>query len=265
MSQVSNPTFIMIEDFNRLSEKEDRVPVIVVVLSIISLSIFFSLFNEDDSFHFVLLMVFLLSPWAIVGIFYTRPLESEIKSKYDLSRLDFAKLRIEYNQFTNFKADKYLDYLSEEERYELFQQQKTKSPVEQTDLDKKRRTFFAGQLVMCEYEVEFENIVYGNLDLIEYGLKPIGRQVQLNVGIIDILAKDSKDQQVIIELKRDRAGDKVVGQIARYMGELGKSGPVRGMIVASSFDDKIESAVRMIPNLQLISYADIISFDHSNR
>jgi restriction system protein len=53
-----------------------------------------------------------------------------------------------------------------------------------------------------------------------------GRQVSTDAGIIDLLAI-SKDQNeyLVIELKRGRASDEVVGQVTRYMGYMERGYP----------------------------------------
>ena len=66
---------------------------------------------------------------------------------------------------------------------------------------------------------------------------------------MDILAL-SKDRKefLVVELKRDRASDEVVGQTLRYMGWVMKNlctaeQTVKGCIVALSGDAKLENAL----------------------
>jgi hypothetical protein len=84
---------------------------------------------------------------------------------------------------------------------------------------------------------------------------------QLDTGIVgrlDLLARDEQGQLVVIELKVGKADDRVVGQILRYMGwvkrELARGAPVRGIIVASEFNDRIRYAVEAIPGIELKRY-----------
>lgn len=110
-----------------------------------------------------------------------------------------------------------------------------------------------------EREFEMEDYIAERLELLEPGMQLVGRQVRLEVGIIDILAMDRCGDLVVIELKNDVASDKVIGQITRYMGELKKEklSNVRGIIIAMDFDKKIESSISCIPNIKLVHFLDL--------
>jgi hypothetical protein len=88
----------------------------------------------------------------------------------------------------------------------------------------------------------------------------VGRQFKTETGPLDILAI-SKDQTefLVVELKRDRAGDAVVGQVLRYMGWIKKnmcnsSQNVKGCIIALDGDKRIENALHMTPDISFIRY-----------
>jgi len=80
----------------------------------------------------------------------------------------------------------------------------------------------------------------------------IGQQYPTDIGPIDILAKSKKnDKWLIIELKKGRSNDNVVGQILRYMGwvrkNLAKSNQkVEGVIIVGGKDDRLEYALNEI-------------------
>ena len=79
------------------------------------------------------------------------------------------------------------------------------------------------------------------------------------VGRIDLLCEDQDSLDlVVVELKRGRASDQVVGQLARYVGwveaKLAKGRKVRGIILAPELDRKLHYAVRAIPGTQLLRY-----------
>jgi restriction system protein len=81
-----------------------------------------------------------------------------------------------------------------------------------------------------------------------------------DTGPIDILvvSKDKKEY-LVIELKKGRASDVVVGQILRYMGfvknELAVNGEsVRGIIIALDDDLRLRNAISMIESVEFYRY-----------
>jgi restriction system protein len=92
-----------------------------------------------------------------------------------------------------------------------------------------------------------------------------GQQYPSDTGPIDILAV-SKDRQelLVIELKKGKASDTVVGQTQRYMGfvkevlaEPGQA--VRGMIIALEDDVRIRRALSVAPDIEFYRYR--VSFE----
>ena len=88
----------------------------------------------------------------------------------------------------------------------------------------------------------------------------VGQQYQTDTGPLDILAI-SKDKKglLVVELKKGRASDTVVGQILRYMGyvqdELAEEGQtVRGVIIALEDDQRIRRALAAAPNITFYRY-----------
>jgi restriction system protein len=87
-----------------------------------------------------------------------------------------------------------------------------------------------------------------------------GHQFVTPIGRLDFLCIDQvTDALVVVELKRGRPSDTVVGQIARYMGyvrsQLAMPGQsVEGLIVAQEADDALRYAVAAFPGLQLMTY-----------
>jgi restriction system protein len=81
----------------------------------------------------------------------------------------------------------------------------------------------------------------------------VGQQYETDTGPLDILAisKDKKSL-LVVELKRGRASDSVVGQILRYMSfvqeQLAEEGQtVKGVIIALDDDTRIRRALAMVP------------------
>lgn len=90
--------------------------------------------------------------------------------------------------------------------------------------------------------------------------QPVGQQYPSDTGPMDILAI-SKDRSrlLVVELKRGRASDAVVGQIQRYMGfvqaellEPGQS--VEGVIIAQDDDPRIRRALSVAQNIRFMKY-----------
>ncbi|MCH6256548.1 endonuclease NucS [Puniceicoccaceae bacterium K14] len=88
----------------------------------------------------------------------------------------------------------------------------------------------------------------------------VGQQFPSDTGPIDILAisKDEKEL-LVIELKKGRASDVVVGQIQRYMGyildDLAEEHQiVRGIIIALEDDLRIRRALRVANNIDFYRY-----------
>lgn len=86
------------------------------------------------------------------------------------------------------------------------------------------------------------------------------QQYPTDTGPLDILAI-SKDRKVllVVELKKGRASDAVVGQTLRYMSfvqeELAEEGQtVRGVIIAHEDDQRIRRALTMTPNITFYRY-----------
>ncbi len=75
------------------------------------------------------------------------------------------------------------------------------------------------------------------------------------VGYIDILAVDATTgDYVVIELKKGRESDKVVGQIFRYISWVkdnlcaGEQN-ARGIVICSGTDKRLQAAVKLVPSL----------------
>lgn len=88
----------------------------------------------------------------------------------------------------------------------------------------------------------------------------IGRQYLSDTGPLDILAvsKDRKEL-LVVELKRGKASDSVVGQVQRYMGYVKDqvaepSQTVRGVIIALEDDLRIRRALSVAANIEFYRY-----------
>ena len=86
-------------------------------------------------------------------------------------------------------------------------------------------------------------------------------QYLTNVGRIDILAKDIKtNSYVVIELKKGKESDKVVGQTLRYMGWVKENlavnnEEVKGLIICKEIDQKLKYAVSITKDISIKYYS----------
>ena len=116
-------------------------------------------------------------------------------------------------------------------------------------------------------EQQLEDFIIRNWEETELGKKYdliyeegelISQQYRTDIGIMDILAKDKKDgSYVVIELKRKQTSDETIGQVTRYMGWIKKKlgdPEVKGIIVAGKFDEKLDYAQEMTPNIEVFLY-----------
>jgi RecB family endonuclease NucS len=103
-------------------------------------------------------------------------------------------------------------------------------------------------------ERHIEDYFVEHLDLLEKGLRLYrkgdvsGRQYKTPINRIDSLCLDRRSQFVVVEYKKGKSADDVVGQTLRYMGwvhvNLASGKKVRGIIVAEKIDEKIKYAIK---------------------
>lgn len=110
-------------------------------------------------------------------------------------------------------------------------------------------------------EKDLHTYLSSRVEKIELGLKIVkdGIEYQTDAGRIDILAKDKINNIVVIELKAGKAKDSAFGQLLGYMGCIStsdqfKNTKIRGIIVASNFDQRVIYAARGLQNIKLIKY-----------
>ncbi|CAH0343152.1 endonuclease NucS domain-containing protein [Rhizobium sp. CECT 9324] len=122
-------------------------------------------------------------------------------------------------------------------------------------------------------EYQLRDFLASNLSSIDFGGKrlrlyvdPTGRdgiEYSTAVGPIDILAVDDTGAFFVFELKRAQSSDRVLGQIARYMGwvkqTIGRDVEVSGIIVSKSVNRNLKYARTVVPNIYLFEYT--VSFN----
>lgn len=99
-----------------------------------------------------------------------------------------------------------------------------------------------------------------DFDIFEEEGQKVGQQYQTDTGPMDILAiRKDKAELLVVELKKGRASDMVVGQTLRYMGyvaeELAEADQkVRGVIIALEDDQRIRRALAVVQNVEFYRY-----------
>jgi len=125
--------------------------------------------------------------------------------------------------------------------------------------------------ISFEFEKQLESFLKDNLTAIERELTiftdtegNLGKQYVTDVGIIDLLCLDRNKDFVVIELKKKRTSDIVVGQVLRYMGwvneNLNTGKKVRGLIITPELDEKLEYAASMVTDIQVKYYRVKLEF-----
>jgi restriction system protein len=105
-----------------------------------------------------------------------------------------------------------------------------------------------------------QTILAKDYDIYEENGEPIGQQYQTDAGVIDVLAI-SKDRKrlMVVELKRGRASDAVVGQVLRYIGYVREQvaedhQTVEGAIIALDDDQRLRWALMATTNVAFYRY-----------
>ncbi len=119
-------------------------------------------------------------------------------------------------------------------------------------MEKHLEDFLVQNWAQTEFGKEF--------DIYQEDGETVGQQYETDTGPLDVLAiSKDKRQLLVVELKKGRASDTVVGQTLRYMGyvqeELAEEGQtVRGVIIALEDDQRIRRALAVTPNISFYRY-----------
>ena len=127
------------------------------------------------------------------------------------------------------------------------------------------QTEFVLEKYLEEFIVSNFNVVFGpDIQMYAEADGTNGKQYQTDIGPIDILAwEPGSDSYVVIELKKGRTSDVVVGQTLRYMGwvkehlckrDHGEEKGVRGMIICRDWDERLEYALSVVHNMEAKFY-----------
>ena len=118
-------------------------------------------------------------------------------------------------------------------------------------------------------EIHLEQWLVDHWDQVDFGAplrlyeedgESTGQQYDTgDVGFIDLLCEDtSSNSIVVIELKRGRSSDAVMGQLARYMGwvkeHLANGRDVEGVVLTPEYNKKLRYAAKAVPGSRLLRY-----------
>ena len=97
-------------------------------------------------------------------------------------------------------------------------------------------------------------------DIYEENGALVGQQYRTSTGPIDILALNkNKSDFLVVELKRDRASDPVIGQTTRYMGWVEENlcnskQTVNGLIIAHQQDENLRLSLSQNDKIRFLRY-----------
>lgn len=137
-----------------------------------------------------------------------------------------------------------------------------KAPADLEEKEIENQSEFILEKYLEEFIISnFDKIFKGKLVLYKDPEGSVAQQYATDIGKIDILAEETKTNSlIVIELKKGRESDKVVGQTLRYMGWVNENlceenQKVRGIIICKEADEKLKLALKMINNIELKRYA----------
>lgn len=100
-----------------------------------------------------------------------------------------------------------------------------------------------------------------NYEILKENDQIVGQQYATSVGRIDILAKNKNGKEwLVIELKKGKSSDQVIGQTLRYIAwirenEAGTDEKVKGLIITKDQDEKLKYSLKATPDVDLMTYS----------
>lgn len=200
--------------------------------------------------------------------YLTRPLNSDVAVRLKLAnRYEAEALVRKYSTeavYINFATEKdWFAYYGDYERFPSLEEA-TDYYIDTSQTDKLGDVVASAEAMDAQIsEKILEDFLEKNLHRLEPGLKLIGRQYGTITGPIDLFCRDKNNNLVVVELKKGRASDRVIGQLLRYIGFVRENllekaaQEVRGIIVSREIDKKLEMAVSGLGtgNVQLRTFS----------
>ena len=166
-------------------------------------------------------------------------------------KVNWQEKIIEFDKLV-FGMDTLYD-ISEEKYHSLIKGELT----EEIDEEIKEKQEFVLEKYLEDFIVSNFGKIFNNKLKIYEDEEGNGQQYPTEIGNIDILATEPESNSyVVIELKKGRESDKVVGQVLRYMGwvkeNLAKERKnVKGLIICKERDEKLDYSLRAIPRCNI--------------
>ncbi len=98
-------------------------------------------------------------------------------------------------------------------------------------------------------ERDLRDYLADNISLLDKGFSLIKKEYPAgDAGQIDLLCKDKQGNHVVVELKKGRESDKVVGQTLRYVGWVKENlkTKVRGIVIVNEPDVRLSYAIKAL-------------------
>ena len=194
--------------------------------------------------------------WAKIKKYGANKSSKYKKDKYYKYHLIYSRLK-KLNKLFNIKDIKYIRKLEE------FNQGDFSTYITQEEICERyiHASNFVTNSSSSITENDLEKYIYRHLNLIEEGLKPIQRQLIIEEGRIDILAKDKNGEYVILELKI--ADDKqLIWQVMYYpyaINPIIKTDKVRIITICPFYPKHILEPLKRIDMVEIIQYIPLIS------
>jgi len=180
-----------------------------------------------------------------------------IKVEWEPKIIDYENIR--FSTFTIYEIDP-------EKFNELTKKHEEREIKDDAFIDQKEQEFVL-EKYLEDFIVNNFNSIFSNSIQLWYDEEGnIGQQYPIidnearNIGRIDILARNIEENSyIVIELKKGRSSDKVVGQILGYIGWVqehlcDEGETVKGIIICKEKDKKLEYALKATANIELKFY-----------
>ena len=134
--------------------------------------------------------------------------------------------------------------------------------VDDQEIESDDSSQFALEMHLEEFiETNFARINFGRKLQLYQDDENTGRQFPTDIGSIDLLARDMDTREfVVIELKKSRSDDAVVGQVLRYMGWIREhmrqdATSVKGIIIVPEMSERLRYALSMVSDVEAFTYS----------